>query len=52
MAKGSSTTTMVKITVKLDTPNQITESSVQPMPENALRKGLRRWWMDGALQRA
>jgi len=32
----------VKTTVKLETPNQITASRVQPIPEKALRNGLKR----------
>ena len=49
-ANGSNTATMVNTTVVLDTPNQITASKVQPMPENALKNGLRRRWIKAALQ--
>ena len=52
MAKGSSTATMENTTLRLDTPNQMTASRVQPIPEKALKNGLMRWWMAGALQRA
>ena len=43
IANGSSTTEIENTTVADDTPNQITASRVQPMPEKALRNGLRRW---------